>query len=541
MIHEGLFDIIKRLMRDLEIDIPTSNLLESIEIQRGKQTFGSIRSILSDFGIFCKSYSLDLKELSCLDSPYIVQVSRDSSEKEFVLLRKNEGLLFHLYSYQKGSFCLNRSEFEGIYSGVVLVPFVDEYSGVQVGEHIAESKWKGVGKYIGIGIAGITILLFEFLHIQYDPRNILYWNYLLFLTLIGLWISYCIVKIEHNQEDGFVQRVCAKSNCHRVLHSKAANPVKGISMGDLGVIFFMMSLLFLLFDLNVKSIESVYSCLAICSFMTLPYTLFSICYQRFVVKSWCLFCLSVIGLFWLEAIGGILRFLHKPFCFDTIVIVSAILFLLISVSFCLMLRWGIVKSVQNANSRQFIYLIKRDIELFRTVLGMKEKLLSISLDINFPILANGNEEHEILLVLSPSCPSCVQVYQQALAVSHTYPDLAKIRVCMKCSDDSSHEAEVIQWMYSAYLSGGLEDMAVVHKTWMDLPHKLLILFEEKMASFGMTLDNRAIDMYNRNVDWIRQNEISFAPVIIYNRKILPNWYLFYDLIKILIRIDHEKC
>ena len=95
-------------------------------------------------------------------------------------------------------------------------------------------------------------------------------------------------------------------------------------------------------------------------------------------------------------------------------------------------------------------------------------------------------------------------------------------------------------MYSAYLSHGIKGMSKVHNIWIHLENKFLSEFERQVLSEGFILDQRAIEMRIQHSNWAESIGLNSAPTLTYNRKILPRWYLFTDLLTLLIRIEHEK-
>lgn len=63
MLHANLYNFFEILFRQLDIPVLRALLIESIDMQQGRQSFDAIREVLLDFGISSKSYRLSGQEL----------------------------------------------------------------------------------------------------------------------------------------------------------------------------------------------------------------------------------------------------------------------------------------------------------------------------------------------------------------------------------------------------------------------------------------------------------------------------------------------
>ena len=70
-------------------------------------------------------------------------------------------------------------------------------------------------------------------------------------------------------------------------------------MAEIGLIYFSGCLLAML-PAAIGNTSPNLFIIALLNLFTLPYTLFSIIYQGFIIRSWCLLCLSVMAIFWIE-------------------------------------------------------------------------------------------------------------------------------------------------------------------------------------------------------------------------------------------------
>jgi len=144
---------------------------------------------------------------------------------------------------------------------------------------------------------------------------------ILMFKITGLAASLLLVLGELGHK--IFDRICIKSeklDCHAVMFSPAAKLMGRIPMADLGIIYFSGGIILIGFSVvNPYFFHQIYL-LAVLNLLALPYTVFSILYQGFVVKKWCYLCLVVQLIFWLEfsqfykfLFAGVPRFYMEDF------------------------------------------------------------------------------------------------------------------------------------------------------------------------------------------------------------------------------------
>lgn len=120
--------------------------------------------------------------------------------------------------------------------------------------------------------------------------------FVMLLDFCGLFFSYLLMQKTVNVKSKTADRVCAvlqKGGCDEVLSTKASSFFGLFKWSEVGFAYFSVSLLaLLLFPQSVPW-------LAACNILCLPYTIWSITYQKFVAKAWCTMCVSVQCILWL--------------------------------------------------------------------------------------------------------------------------------------------------------------------------------------------------------------------------------------------------
>lgn len=146
-------------------------------------------------------------------------------------------------------------------------------------------------KYYDHLTIGLVLLLFLFttlFNLDHQWYSLVY----TVLSLLGLILSYLIIKEQFGIKDTITARVCGalSSNpqgCSTVINSKQSKLFKDFGLGDLSLMYFMSITL----GLTMFGID--YSFIYVLSVLTLPIVAYTLTVQRWKLKSWCILCLLI--------------------------------------------------------------------------------------------------------------------------------------------------------------------------------------------------------------------------------------------------------
>ena len=181
-----------------------------------------------------------------------------------------------------------------------------------------------------IFIISLLLLLSVFLyqaHALHSTGSVLF----LLLKMIGLFVSIHLVSHTLGHDTKISKMVCTQgkyTNCDDVLDSPASKLFGIFSLSDIGLVYFVGSIISILLSIYFNIPETVLSLLSLVAVFSLPYILFSIYYQAFILKTWCLFCLSVISILFMECLYFLFNMVHFDYT-----IISLTAFFVICFSF----------------------------------------------------------------------------------------------------------------------------------------------------------------------------------------------------------------
>lgn len=116
------------------------------------------------------------------------------------------------------------------------------------------------------------------------------------VDIFGLYISSLLVGKSANIKSSAADRVCGvlqEGGCDKILATGASKFFGLFGWSEVGLSYFSVSLLTLLF------FPSATPELALCNMCCLPFTVWSIWYQRFRARHWCTLCVCVQASLWL--------------------------------------------------------------------------------------------------------------------------------------------------------------------------------------------------------------------------------------------------
>lgn len=203
---------------------------------------------------------------------------------------------------------LSLQEFSNLWDGTLLHKFPGStIQDVPAPQFIQSSWWSTFQHTLVWPLLGLFLMGVFFYLLMAQPFKTI----LLPIGIIKVlgFIICTVLFIGHSEKSQLMQAICPAGkviNCEKVVNSPAGK-LFGIPMADLGLLYFAAGFFSLFFSLFSSDFTFTLFSLSVLAMIALPYTLFSISYQAFILHSFCWLCLLIQVIFWLEA------FLLYPF------------------------------------------------------------------------------------------------------------------------------------------------------------------------------------------------------------------------------------
>ena len=129
------------------------------------------------------------------------------------------------------------------------------------------------------------------------------------IDIFGIWITYMLVQKSLSIKNPMADKVCGviqEGGCDKILKTSASTFFGIFSWSEVGFTYFGVSLLAMLIS------PATIHWLSIINICCLPFTVWSISYQKFVAKHWCTLCICVKASLCLQFICYLLGGWMKP-------------------------------------------------------------------------------------------------------------------------------------------------------------------------------------------------------------------------------------
>lgn len=349
-----------------------------------------------------------------------------------------------------------------------------------------------------------------------------------FLLLLGVKIAglfICITLLHHELigENRISQAVCRNgkyTSCDEVLQSPASH-LWGISMSDLGFVYFsggVISLIFSLF-LNIQSVTlTVLFILTLC---TIPYAWFSVYYQLIKIRKVCPFCMSVIATLVLEWIVVFSHWKAMEMGYT-----SWWLLFPLGCMLWVVCGWIIVKPViqkaKDGTTYKYKYLrLKKNPHIFNASL---EKKNATDMDIIENELRIGNPDATttITYVINTHCAPCARMHRRIHSIVEDFgKDICVVVRFMPANNNRQETLFLIRLYHS---QGASVFSEALHEWFQHKNYNQLVQQYSEVKEYA--LENELIQHWTK---WFDKEDISSTPTLFLNDKKIDQEYDIDDI------------
>jgi uncharacterized membrane protein len=490
-----------------------------------------ISDLFNHFKIDNFAFKVDttLEIYSQIPDTFLAQISKDG-KTELVIVTKNKTNVEIIYGKNKLE-SINVTLFLEKWTGILFV--------IEKPENKASDN-KSKIKYYKNAIAIITVgvILSAFFYANPSLFQIIHFA----LSVVGIYISYLIVQHELGVHSQILDKFCSgqskKTNCDAVLSSKGANVLGLFRLSDLGFVYFTsISLTWLLLSLNNFQTTSS---LFLISSLAVPFTFFSIYYQKVVVKSWCPLCLTIVGLLWLQFAS---LFLVKAFWENKLMINSSSIFFLASM-LVVITSWifihPLLKKEQKLEKLEIEHIkFKRNFKLFSAALNLNEQLETEISDSNEIIFGCTNNKNvlKIIIITNPMCGFCKESHklvEEILNGRHTNIQIC-IRFNVRTDDLDSAGTKIAAKILELYNTTTEKNCLLALS---DIYGKVDAV--TWLKKWGEVSSSKYVETLNNEKDWCTKNKINFTPAVLINGRQYPNEYDRMDLLYLIDDLMEEQ-
>lgn len=520
------------LCQALHIKLTKRLLCKELEEHPDFPSLGAVKDVFGKFNISSIALKLeDKSNIEKIEGCFLAQIIdiKNNSNLFAIIYSQDEDKLNWYNPIKKKKELIDRDVFLDLFTGYIFYADPNKNSGDREYSYTRKKENQSNMFSILLSVSIFSYLLFSLFFIKTNFVKIYFVVFILFLLLGGV-ITALMLLYEYDNNSSTLRKICNSSrkvNCLAVLSSKGSK-IWGVPWTVIGFSYYLG----LLFSLLINSFSTnIFVTVSYFNILSLPYIIYSVYYQKFIIKQWCILCLLVqfinLALFILSVLAGSFS---AGLSFDLLSIFSIFGSFILSFGVAYLLWQYIQKEKNNKDLSNLFKKIKYNRDVFFSLLKNERKMEGITNDFGV-ILGNPNGSIHIVKVCNPYCYYC-SLSHPILSQLVKSNDEIKLQIIFFVNPDSDeYEHTPIETFLGAYYEG--KDIELILSDWYNNDNKNL---EEFIRLHPIREDNssknksNAISMF----DFCVKNKISYTPTIFINGYELPEIYNFSDLLYFFI-------
>jgi uncharacterized membrane protein len=465
-------------------------------------SFASITDTLDYFGVDNIAANVPEDALSILPKYFLTMINNENGVE--LVLATNLGNKFILKNRKGKKVRLNKIEFLKVWSKTIIAI-----------EKTKESK-KSLFKLFGYYTIFISIVLVLLSKMETNINH-----FISFLLLsIGLYLSFLLVREKIGYHSIAVSNVCKafkKNSCNLVINSQGGNIYKNFSLADASFLFFIIMLIS-----NFLYANNVLFNILILS--TIPVVIYSIYYQAFVIKKWCVLCLAISMV--LLILSGFTFYFgnYGAFLLSHFIELATIFIVLGSLFF--VIKELIVKNKKYIESLTKANRFKRDPVILNALLKDAETSSHLYEIDNEIKIGNQNGDFQIIALTNPLCGFCKIAFESYLKLIRNNDSLTiVIRFISRPKDLKDRSTLISARLIELYKINGPEYFSKAYTDWLD--NKDINSWIDKYKSPKYELET--IKTLNEQYAWSNESGITYTPATIIGNQIFSQKFDYDDL------------
>ncbi len=485
-----------------------------------RDTLFGISNILSEYNVRNKAFKIkNIEDFKSLEPPFVINLQGNIALVDKVTDNKVS------CSLEDRDINLPFNKFREIWDGIILLPEATENSKEP---EYKEHKIKHLFNLARKKLLAITSLLIVFagffINNLYRCSDLMF---LFFISAIGIYTGYLLLQKQmhiHNNQADKICSIIKKGNCNSVLDSPAAKIMGVIGWSEIGLSYFISNIFITLFFPQLTPY------MALINICALPYSAWSVWYQKYKVRQWCPLCLIIQVLLW---ITFVVNFVSGNIILPQFSVIEAIMTGCVYLLPLLIINTLLPK----LGSENYIENLEQKIHDLRLNPGVLETLLKQQthqhIDQSVSQIIWGKKDSNLLItvVTNPHCGPCAIIHNRIEKLLEKAGDKISVQYIFTSFDEKLESSS--RFLASVYLSEEIasETKKEIYNEWFE---KGKYNREDFFKEFNLDINKEeVITEISRHKQWNGLRDVYGTPTIFVNGYQLPDLYQIDDLIYFL--------
>ena len=467
-----------------------------------------LSSILSVYGIDNKGLKLGNKDdIYSIEPPFIAHTKDD-----FVVVEEVKQNIRYI---QRGkAITIPFEEFKKIWTGNLLLAETNEFSiEPNYKKNLFKERILSFQKFFLL--AALVFLIAIPLFQNVTSSNTI----LLVLNLVGAYIGYLLILKQLHVQSSYADKLCSlfrHNDCNNILESDAAKLFGILGWSEVGLGYFISNIFI------ISVLPGLIPVISIINILTLPYSFWSVWYQKFKAKQWCPLCLTVLMLLWAIFATNLV---FGAIQFSTIVLSELIVALCIYSVFVLganILIPIIGQNLKTENLNYEINSIKANEDVFIALLK-QQPYYNVTKETSCILFGNIYSDNVVTVFSNPHCDPCAKMhkrinellkYNKNICIQYIFSSFGK-------DLDVSNK-----FLIAAFKQEGLQ-VDEIYNEWFE---KRGLDKEEFFKTYQVNITSPdVLDEFDRHERWKEISGLRATPTILVNGYKLPNNFKIEDI------------
>ena len=474
--------------------------------------------MLSDYSVENNAIRIGDKEENIfnIESPFIAHLGND-----FVAVYKiNKDNVSYIWNGKP--ITISVSQFCQAWSGVVLLA---EALPNSIEPDYSENRKKELFTIAQKGILAIAgVLIFGLAYINQALFTNLGVSLLLLVNLSGIYICYLLLLKQMHIHSQYADKICtlfSKQDCNNVLESPAAKLWGVFSWSEIGFGYFTANILLLLF------FPQTISLVAVLNIFTLPYSFWSVWYQKVKAPQWCPLCLIVMaqlwGIFVINLLFGYIRFPELDFVNLSGILLTGSIYAVCVFGLTLLMP-KLSKGGTMEATKQEINSIKANEKVFDALLA-EQPFYEVSDADSQIFFGNPDADLKITIFTNPFCNPCAAMHKRVKKLLRETDGITCVQYIF--ASFYSDFSFIDKYLVAAYLQKEHSEFERFIADWFERGKSLGEAF---FSNLGLDIDDPKIEAeLQKHKAWTKKSQLRGTPTILVNGYKLPDNYKIEDL------------
>ncbi len=492
--------VIKSYLQLLRVPFTIPYLKKRMEVIPFADSMLGLAAMLSEYNISNRCVRVSDEDLVRLDSPFITIRNGD-----FLVVRPAENGEVTVMDSGGKSEVISCADFIEGWSRVVLVGTPSEKSHEpELQQHQHDERISKILKFVAVVACAVIAVA----AVVYIPGGGWLRYVIGLLSVAGVYISYMLLQKDLDIPNRVADRICGiikENSCNDVTQSKGAELFGALHLSEIGAAYFSVNLLVMLF------MPHVWNAVFAISLCALPFTLWSVWYQKFRVHAWCALCLCTVALLWIEGCAVAVGWNEWHIPFMEFIVKGAVM-----VASCAAVAVGVhylMRTIGRSMSLRYCERAYNNLKTQPAVLRtyeMGSPLIETSPEVCSTLIFGNPDARRTFTILSnPYCWPCAMMHRHI----KDWPGEDKKIQCVFIS--VSPEREVINsYFIAAYHQLGQDKAWEIISGWFEGGKEKGELY---FKDFGLDVTTEEVQReIERHRKWCEENRFAGTPVVLLN-------------------------